>query len=133
LCLGARFDAARKFHLGDDLVRHFGRATGHVDPGFGDEIHRAQFQRPQRGLQPRSVSEETMSTGRGCARISFSRKVSPSMRGISTSSVITSGWRRWILSHAAYGSAAEPITSIAGSRERDVRHHLPHRCRIVDN
>jgi hypothetical protein len=41
---------------------------------------------------PFSVSELTISTGMGWARISLSRNVSPSMRGISTSSVIMSGF-----------------------------------------
>ncbi len=50
---------------------------------------------------PRSVSDETMSTGMGRSRISFSRKVSPSIRGISTSSVSTSGCSRCTFSQAA--------------------------------
>ncbi len=41
----------------------------------------------------RSVCDDTITTGMGCSRISFSRKVRPSMRGISTSRVITSGLR----------------------------------------
>ena len=40
---------------------------------------------------PRSVSIDTITTGVGRSRISLARKSMPSMRGISTSSVITSG------------------------------------------
>ncbi len=40
------------------------------------------------------------------------------MRGISTSSVITSGARRLIFSRASSGSAAVPTTSMAGSLDR---------------
>ena len=54
---------------------------------------------------PRSVSVETISTGIGRSRISLPRKSMPSMRGISTSSVITSGLRLRIISRAAKGSA----------------------------
>ncbi len=50
--------------------------------------------------QPRSVSDETISTGIGWKRISFSRNESPSMRGISTSRVRTSGCRARIWSRA---------------------------------
>src|SRR5688572_15376944 len=62
------------------------------------------------------VSEETITTGIGRRRIRFSRNVMPSMRGISTSSVMTSGLRLLMRSRAAYGSLAVPTTSI--SRER---------------
>ena len=50
--------------------------------------------------QPFSVREETMTTGIGLARISFSRNASPSIRGISTSKVSTSGCRLLIFSQA---------------------------------
>ncbi len=40
---------------------------------------------------PRSVSIDTITTGVGRSRISLARKSMPSMSGISTSSVITSG------------------------------------------
>jgi hypothetical protein len=40
---------------------------------------------------PFPVREETITTGIGRSRINFSRKSMPSMRGISTSSVSTSG------------------------------------------
>ena len=50
---------------------------------------------------PRSVNVETITTGIGRRRISRERKSMPSMRGISTSSVITSGSRLRIISRAA--------------------------------
>ncbi len=45
---------------------------------------------------PASVSEEHITTGIGCWAISLRRKVMPSMRGISTSRVMTSGISSWI-------------------------------------
>src|SRR5688572_23587622 len=57
-----------------------------------------------------------MTTGIGRSRIRFSRKVMPSMRGISTSSVMTSGLRLLIFSRAAYGSLAVPTTWMSGAR-----------------
>src|ERR1035438_3284615 len=62
---------------------------------------------------PRSVSEDTMMTGIGRRRIRLDRKVSPSMRGISTSSVSTSGFSALIRSRAISGSLAAPTTSIS--------------------
>ena len=49
---------------------------------------------------PFSVSEDTITTGIGCRRMRLARNVTPSMRGISTSSVSTSGLRALILSRA---------------------------------
>ena len=69
---------------------------------------------------PASVRDDTITTGMGCARMSFSRKASPSMRGISTSRVSTSGLSRRILSRATYGSEATPTTSMDGSRASKV-------------
>jgi len=65
---------------------------------------------------PRSVSVETITTGIGRSRISLPRKSMPSMRGISTSSVITSGFSSRIISRAISGSAAAPTHSMSGSR-----------------
>ena len=67
---------------------------------------------------PFSVSDDTITTGIGRARMSFSRNESPSMRGISTSRVRTSGLSALILSRATIGSLAEPITSRPGSCDR---------------
>ncbi len=64
------------------------------------------------------ASEEQMTTGIGCWAMIFFKKVSPSMRGISTSRVITSGTCSLIFSAAIKGSDAVPITSILGSEER---------------
>ena len=63
---------------------------------------------------PRSVRDDTITTGMGRRRISFSRKSSPSMRGISTSSVSTSGLWRLISSRATSGSGAVATTSMSG-------------------
>ena len=59
---------------------------------------------------PRSVSEETIMTGSGRSRITFSRKSSPFIFGISTSSVMTSGLSALMASRASSGSAAWPTT-----------------------
>src|SRR6185437_12776055 len=65
---------------------------------------------------PSVVSDDTITTGIGRSRIRFSRKVRPSMRGISTSSVSTSGSSCLIFSRAISGSAAVPTTSMPGSQ-----------------
>ncbi len=65
---------------------------------------------------PSTVSDDTITTGIGRSRIRFSRKVMPSMRGISTSRVSTSGLSCLIFSRAISGSAAVPTTSISGSQ-----------------
>src|SRR5690606_17254390 len=62
---------------------------------------------------PRSVSDDTITTGIGRSRMSFSRKSSPSIRGISTSSVRTSGLCCLISSRATSGSGATATTSIS--------------------
>ena len=49
---------------------------------------------------PASVSDDTITTGIGRRRIRLRRKVTPSMRGISTSSVSTSGFSVLIFSRA---------------------------------
>ena len=64
--------------------------------------------------EPRSVSEDTITTGIGRSRISFSRKSRPSIFGISTSSVSTSGLVCLISSRATSGSGATPTTSMSG-------------------
>ncbi|MNZ98079.1 hypothetical protein D3C78_1173510 [compost metagenome] len=65
---------------------------------------------------PRSVSVEIISTGMGRKRISRPRKSMPSMRGISTSSVITSGSISRIISRAIRGSLAVPMHSMSVCR-----------------
>ena len=69
-------------------------------------------------LLPLWVSELTIMTGSGKYFISFFRNVRPSIRGISMSKVITSGFSLTILSRATYGSGAVPTTSIPRSRDR---------------
>ncbi len=59
-----------------------------------------------------------MTTGMGRRRIRLRRKVSPSMRGISTSSVSTSGLSWRIISRATWASLAQPTTSMPGSPRR---------------
>jgi len=63
---------------------------------------------------PRWVSVETITTGVGRRRISRSRKSSPSILGISTSSVSTSGFMARIISRATIGSGAAPMASMSG-------------------
>src|SRR5258708_4222416 len=65
---------------------------------------------------PRSVSVETITTGVGRKRINRSRNSSPSILGISISSVSTSGFNARIISRATSGSGAAPIASRSGWR-----------------
>ena len=64
---------------------------------------------------PRSVSDDTITTGMGRSRIRFARNVRPSMRGISTSSVRTSGLVSLMRSRATMGSEAVPTTSMSAA------------------
>ena len=66
-------------------------------------------------VAPRAVRLETITTGNGLSRITFSRNSSPSIFGISTSRVMTSGLSALIASRASSGSEAWPITSMPGS------------------
>ncbi|CNU76634.1 Uncharacterised protein [Salmonella enterica subsp. enterica serovar Bovismorbificans] len=63
--------------------------------------------------EPFPVSEETITTGIGRRRISFSRKSRPSIRGISTSRVNTSGLNFLMRSLATNGSGAVATISIS--------------------
>ncbi len=87
---------------------------------------------------PRAVRVETMTTGMGRRRISFSRNSRPFMLGISTSRVMTSGLSALMRSRACRGSAAWPTTSISGSalrtaaiRPRMVAESSTMRARII--
>lgn len=77
--------------------------------------------------QPSLVSDEIINTGIGRNFISRSRNVRPSIRGISTSSVTTSGERALIFSQAMYGSGAVPTTSKSPADSRI----LVSSCRIT--
>ncbi len=61
------------------------------------------------------------------------RKVMPSMFGISTSSVTTSGFSVLMRSRAIYGSPAVPTTSISGSDDSNVDNKLTDQRGVVDN
>ena len=63
--------------------------------------------------EPLPVRDDTITTGIGRRRINFSRKSMPSMRGISTSSVSTSGLYFLIKSRATSGSGAVATISIS--------------------
>ncbi len=65
---------------------------------------------------PRSVSVEIITTGIGRKRIRRPRKSMPSIRGISTSSVMTSGLSSRIISRATKGSLAVPMHSMSRCR-----------------
>ena len=64
---------------------------------------------------PLLVSVETMITGIGRSRMIFSRNSRPSIFGISTSSVMTSGLSDLMASRASSGLLASPTTLMAGS------------------
>ena len=65
---------------------------------------------------PCSVRVEIITTGMGRRRMRRPRKSMPSMRGISTSSVMTSGLSSRIISRATRGSLAVPMHSMSGWR-----------------
>jgi hypothetical protein len=85
---------------------------------FGPNCGRCHFQGFHRdaagGL--RQGADDDGRQGWKC--INFLRNVSPFMRGISISSVRTSGRRERILSRATYGSGADPTTARSGSSAR---------------
>ncbi|MNI44620.1 hypothetical protein D3C73_990020 [compost metagenome] len=70
--------------------------------------------------EPVSVSDEHITTGIGCCDISLRRKVMPSICGISTSSVMTSGISSRSFLAAMNGSLATPMISISGSSDKRV-------------
>ena len=65
--------------------------------------------------EPFSAKLEQITTGIGYWDMSLRRKVKPSIRGISTSRVITSGTSRLIRSAAIKGSPAVAMIWISGS------------------
>ncbi len=69
---------------------------------------------------PAWVSVEIITTGVGRKVMILRRKVTPSMCGISTSSVTTSGLSSLMRSRATCGSGAVPTTSISGSADNNV-------------
>jgi hypothetical protein len=74
-----------------------------------------------------------MTTGIGCWLMSFLRNVSPSMRGISMSRVMTSGTCSLMRSAATNGSPAVAITSISGSDDKHLAQRLAHHGGVVHN
>ena len=70
---------------------------------------------------PFSVSDEQITTGVGRSAMILRKKVMPSMRGISTSSRMTSGHCLAILPMANNGSEAVPMTCMSGSRSSKAR------------
>src|SRR5690606_7595808 len=106
------------------------RAAARILSAISSVYSRRPSRKPSRGLvtkstapsssalrvtsELRSVSEDTITTGMGRRRISRSKKSRPSMRGISTSSVNTSGLCCLISSRATKGSGATATTSISG-------------------
>ncbi len=68
--------------------------------------------------EPWSVSVEQMITGIGRCAMILRRKVSPSIRGISRSRMMTSGTSSWMRRAAMNGSAAVPSTVMSGAASR---------------
>ena len=75
---------------------------------------------------PACVNVEIITTGIGRSVMILRRNDTPSMCGISTSSVTTSGLSALILSRATIGSGAVPTTLISGSASSSVVSKLPH-------
>ena len=102
--LGARGGADL---VGDDLGV-FEQAVPDAQLGLGDEVDGAQFQRAQRDFAAALGQDDTITTGMGAGASAF-RKSSPSMRGISTSSVSTSGLWRLIGAHQRIGRGRDDL------------------------
>lgn len=68
----------------------------------------------------RRVALEMITVGSGLTGISWRRKLTPSRRGISMSSVITSGCSASIMPIASSALAAAPTTWISGSPDRPI-------------
>ena len=82
------------------------QAMNHINFRFGYKIDGTNFH---------CVRDETITTGIGRSRIRLVKNVTPSIFGISTSSVSTSGFSFLIFSRATSGSGADPTTSIERS------------------
>ena len=82
---------------------------------------------------PACVSVEIMTTGIGRSVMILRRNVTPSMCGISTSSVMTSGLSALMRSRAIMriGRGADHLDLGIGRQQR--RQQLPHQRRIVDD
>jgi len=79
--------------FGHELRTQRRHVFANVSYRLGDDFRRAEFQCPDGGFRAFCVRLETTTTGIGRNAMSRSRKSSPSMRGISMSSVMTSGER----------------------------------------
>jgi len=79
------------FHLLDDLGLLLGQSLLQIDLRLGDVVDGTEFEACSVASAPACVSDEIISTGIGRNFMIFSRNEMPSMFGISTSSVTTSG------------------------------------------
>ena len=82
---------------------------------------------------PSSVSDEHITTGSGCCAISLRRKVMPSIRGISTSSVMTSGTSSWMRRAADERVRRGADDFDFGIGRQNLRHGLTHRGGVIDD
>ena len=82
---------------------------------------------------PACVRVETMTTGIGRSVMILRRNVTPSMRGISTSSVMTSGLSALMRSRATNGSGGGADDLDLGIGRQQGRQQLPHDGGIVDD
>ena len=92
---GSRWPGDPRLRGSADLMRQIQPQLAHRVRAarLGQHLHRAALQRLERGPAGGLASELITITGRGWKCISFFRNVRPSMRGISMSSVSTSGCR----------------------------------------
>ena len=107
--------------------------AGRSSPAWGRSPPRRAPAPAGSSRRPARVSEETMITGSGRTAIRLRRNSSPSMRGISTSSVITSGGVRGCARSPAAGRAPAPQQLHVGLRADHARQEGAHHGGIVDD
>jgi len=113
----ARSGVRRRLDLLDQQVAVIAYRGGNVDFRFWQIIDRTGGERVESDGGAVIVRLETMMTGMGRNRIRLRRKLTPSIFGISTSSVSTSGIQFLDLVARGVGVARRPSTSIEGSPE----------------
>lgn len=86
--------ACRRLHSINQIVTGILQKTFDAEVTAGDDADGASDNAYRVVSAPSVVSDEQTTTGIGCSAINWPRKVMPSIRGISMSSVLTSGQSR---------------------------------------
>ena len=124
----------RRFHRLAQRDARILQKLAHPQPRLRHNLHRADIPAPRaRSARPSSARLEQITTGIGCCIMIFFRNVSPSIRGISMSSVITSGTCSAMLLRRHKGIARGADHLDLRIRREHVRQRLAHHCRVVHN